>query len=70
MRITNTGRHSKRITFQKPGEGLRFIAGMNENHGNYEAAAKLYREAGDKENAERCEKCALTLARNLNQAAK
>lgn len=55
MKITRLGRNSRRITFQKPGEGLRFIAGMNESHGNYESAAKLYRDAGDEEAAKRCE---------------
>jgi len=55
MKITNIGRHTRRIKFTKPGEGLLFIAGMNETHGNYESAAKLYRDAGDEESAKRCE---------------
>ncbi len=55
MRIQRLGRNSRRITFQKPGEGLRFIAMMNENNYRYEAAASLYRQAGDEEAAKRCE---------------
>ena len=61
MKITNIGRRGRRIKFERPGEGLLFIAGMNENHGSYEAAAKLYRQAGDEEAAKRCE--ALSLVR-------
>jgi len=55
MRIANTGRNGRRITFTKPNEGLLFIAGMNESHGSYESAAKLYRQAGDEESAKRCD---------------
>ncbi len=55
MKITSIGRHGKRIKFERPGEGLLFIAQMNENHASYEAAAKLYRQAGDEEAAKRCE---------------
>jgi len=55
MKITNIGRNSRRIKFTRPGEGLLFIAGMNESHGSYESAAKLYRQAGDEEAAKRCE---------------
>lgn len=54
MKITSI-RGGHRIKFTQPGEGLKFIAGMNESHGSYEAAAKLYREAGDEESAKRCE---------------
>lgn len=67
MKITNIGRRSKRITFQKPGEGLLFIAAINEDHGNYESAAKLYRQAGNNEAANRCE---LLEANRLQRAAR
>lgn len=55
MKITHLGRNTRRIKFTRPGEGLLFIAGMNESHGNYESAAKLYRDAGDEESAKRCD---------------
>lgn len=61
MRIRQLSRNTRRITFQKPGEGLRFIAGMNESNGCYESAARLYREAGDEEAAKRCETMHLRL---------
>lgn len=54
MKITPI-RGGRRIKFTQPGEGLRFIAGMNLSHGNYKAAADLYRQAGDEEEAKRCE---------------
>ena len=68
MKITRLSRNSRRITFQKPGEGLRFIAGMNEAHGEYAAAAKLYREAGDEEAAKRCESAHALFARPRSAA--
>lgn len=55
MKITPLGRRGHRIKFTQPGEGLRFIASMNESHHCYEAAARLYRQGGDEEAAKRCE---------------
>lgn len=56
MKITRIGRNGMRIKFTKPGEGVRFIAEMNERNACYESAAKLYREIGDTAAVERCEK--------------
>jgi hypothetical protein len=55
MKITRTGRNSRRITFESPRESVLWVAQMNERNYCYEAAAKLYREQGDEESAKRCE---------------
>jgi len=55
MKITRTSKNGMRIKFTKPGEGLGFLARMNEDHGNYESAARLYRDQGDTVNADRCD---------------
>ncbi len=57
MKIKQT-RNGTSIKFDKPGEGLVFVAKMNESYGNYASAARLFRQAGREEDAARCDNLA------------
>ncbi len=64
MRIKQS-KNGMRVSFDKPNEGVIFLAKMNESYLSFEAAAKLYRKAARVEDAERCEKHFLKVDRPL-----
>lgn len=44
-----------KLEFKNQDEALRWVAKMNEMSFRFELAAKLYRQSGDEEDAQRCD---------------
>lgn len=51
----------KKSQFKNSAESLKWVAEMNENNFCYEQAINIYREIGDAQSVERCEKMLLIL---------